>query len=116
MNHKAFHGLTLPVEPRTLNSSLSAFPSRFRSIIKNLRGCMHQTYVLPQRRLHEKPHRWSLTRVARSMMFCGHAFLNLAPRFSGTGALGTFVLRARFRFGGESMAMGLLADPAAVAP
>ena len=44
-------------------------------------------------------YRWAMTRSTRSMMFFGHAFLNIAPRFSGAGAAGSLVLRAFFAFG-----------------
>ena len=58
----------------------------------------------------------SITRRTRSMMFCGHAFLKIAPRFSGTGALGSFVFlclfAAGFFTGGESSTMGLFDEPA----
>lgn len=73
---------TLPVDPNTLNSSRNSPSFLLLSIMKNL--C-------------------SLTLSTRSKMFCGHFALNFAPRFSGTGALGSFFFRP---FGGTWLELG----------
>ena len=44
-----------------------------------------------------------MTRATRSRIFCGHDFLNIAPRFSGDVASEPSVsLRGRFDFDGEA--------------
>ena len=86
--------LTLPVDPRTLNSSFSAFPSLSLSIMKNLTGGEGTSALFLVLKRVAVAHRWRATRSARSKMAFGHAFLKIAPRFSGAGALGSFALRA----------------------